>query len=142
MSCFDRMSVRSPSLAQAQVDKYSERFLGREESRIRPEDLRVLQLEIFPNPARQGQQVSFRITITNDFGHSGRSRVSVPPSPYPDGTSPVLLDPLPIPDSIPFPIRLTVYSRGSWVTSLFLQFYFVIRAFDRQSTISKIKRTE
>ncbi len=44
--CFDRMSVRGPSLVQAQVDRYSERFLGREESRIRPEDLEVIYLKI------------------------------------------------------------------------------------------------
>ncbi len=42
----DRMSVRGASLAQTQMDKYSERFFGREESRILSEDLRVFQLEV------------------------------------------------------------------------------------------------
>jgi len=70
-----------PSLAQAQsqsqADKLLERFLGKEESRIRPQDLRVLQLEISPDPVRQGQRVFFRVTISNDSRHSGRVTLAI-----------------------------------------------------------------
>ena len=61
-----------PSLAQAQADNILERLFGREESRIRPEDLRVLQLEISPDPIQQGQRVVFRVTISNGSRYSGR----------------------------------------------------------------------
>jgi hypothetical protein len=66
-----------PSLAQAQADKLLERFFGREESRIRPEDLRVLQLEISPDPVRQGQRVVFRVTISNGSRYSGRVTLAI-----------------------------------------------------------------
>jgi len=66
-----------PSLAQAQADKFLERFFGREESRIRPEDLRVLQLEISPDPVRQGQRVVFRVTISNGSRYSGRVTLAI-----------------------------------------------------------------
>jgi len=65
-----------PELVQAQVDKMIDQFLEkgeqRGEGRIRPEDLRIVQMEFSPDPVRQGQQVSFRITIANDSRHSGR----------------------------------------------------------------------
>ena len=61
-----------PSLAQAQLDKLMERFIDKGEPGIRPENLRVLQLEITPDPVREGQRVSFRATIANDSRHSGR----------------------------------------------------------------------
>ncbi len=60
------------ALAQAQVDKAIDRFFQRGESRIRPRDLRVLQLEISPDPVREGQRISFRVTLANDSSHSGR----------------------------------------------------------------------
>ena len=66
-----------PALAQAQWDKKIDRFLQRGESRIRPSDLRVLQLEISPDPIREGQRISFRVTIANDSGHSGRISLTV-----------------------------------------------------------------
>lgn len=68
-----------PSLAQAQsqADKILERVLGREESRIRPEALRVLQLEVSPDPVRQGQRVAFRVTISNGSRHSGRLTLTI-----------------------------------------------------------------
>jgi hypothetical protein len=58
-----------PSLVQAQPEKLLERLFGREE-RIRPENLKVLQLEISPDPVREGQRVGFRATISNDSRHS------------------------------------------------------------------------
>ena len=70
-----------PELAQAQVDKMIDRFLQkgeqRGEERIRPEDLRIVQMEFSPDPVRQGQRLSFRITIANDSRHSGRMTLVV-----------------------------------------------------------------
>jgi hypothetical protein len=65
------------ALAQAQVDKMIDRFLQKGESRIRPEDLRVVQLEFSPDPVRQGERVGFRITIANESRHSGRITLAV-----------------------------------------------------------------
>jgi hypothetical protein len=59
-------------LAQAQIDKVIDRFLQKGEPRIRPGDLRVLALEASPDPIREGQWISFRITIANDSAHSGK----------------------------------------------------------------------
>jgi len=64
-------------LAQAQVDKMIDRFFQKGESRIRSGDLRVLQLEIFPDPLREGQRISFRAIIANDSGRSGRLSLTV-----------------------------------------------------------------
>ena len=68
-----------PSLAQAQLQRIRslERFFGREESRIRPEDLKVVQLEISPDPVRQGQRVVFRVTISNGSRYSGRVTLAI-----------------------------------------------------------------
>ena len=68
-----------PSLAQAQApaDKLLERLFGREESRIRPEDLRILQLEMSPDPVRQGQRVVFRVTISNSARNSGKVTLAI-----------------------------------------------------------------
>ena len=61
-----------PALTQAQVDKMIDRFFQKGEGRIRPGDLRDLSLEFSPDPVRQGQRVSFRITIVNELRHPGR----------------------------------------------------------------------
>lgn len=68
-----------PFLAQAQspADRVLDRVFGREESRIRPEDLKVLQLEISPDPVRQRQEVVFRVTISNDSRYSGRVTLAI-----------------------------------------------------------------
>lgn len=68
-----------PSLAQAQsqADKLLDRVFGREESRIRPEDLSVLQLEISPDPIRQGQRVVFQVTVANGSRYSGRVTLAI-----------------------------------------------------------------
>jgi hypothetical protein len=59
------------ALAQAQVDKMIDRFLQRGESGIQPEDLRIAQLEFSPDPVREGQRISFHITVVNDSRNSG-----------------------------------------------------------------------
>jgi len=69
-----------PTLAQADnLDNLLDRIFGREESasRIRAEDLRVLQLEISPDPVRQGQRVGFRVTISNDSRYSGGVTIAI-----------------------------------------------------------------
>jgi hypothetical protein len=64
-----------PSLAHAQLDKFLEQFKG--ESRIRPENLRVVQLELSPDPVREGQRVGFRATIANNSRESGRVTLTI-----------------------------------------------------------------
>jgi len=70
-----------PALAQAQVDKFIDRFFEkgeqRGEARIRRGDLRVVQLEFFPDPIREGQWVSFRVTIANESRRSGRISLAI-----------------------------------------------------------------
>ena len=66
-----------PVLAQAQWDKKIERFLQRGESRIRPEDLKIVELGFSPDPVREGQRVSFQITLENNSRHSTRITLTV-----------------------------------------------------------------
>ena len=66
-----------PSLAQAQLDKLLDRVFEKEDSGIRPNDLKVLHLEITPDPVREGQRVAFRITIANDSRSSGRVTLAI-----------------------------------------------------------------
>ncbi len=61
-----------PALAQAQPGKMIDRFFGRGGSSFRPDDLRVVQLEFSPDPVRQGQRLSFRITVVNQSRDAGR----------------------------------------------------------------------
>jgi hypothetical protein len=58
-----------PSWVQSQPDKYFERLLG---PTLQAGDLRVLQLEMNPDPVRQGQWVSFQVTVSNLSRNSGR----------------------------------------------------------------------
>jgi len=58
-----------PSLVQSQPDKYFERLLG---PMLQPGDLRVLQLEMNPDPVREGQWVNFKAVVSNLSRHSGR----------------------------------------------------------------------
>ena len=66
-----------PSLAQAQLDKMLDRLIDKGESGIRPENLRVLQLEVSPDPVREGQRVGFRVTIANGSRNSGRVTLAI-----------------------------------------------------------------
>jgi hypothetical protein len=58
-----------PSLVQSQPDRVFERFLG---PMLQPIDLKVIQLEMNPDPVREGQWVSFRAVVSNLSRHSGR----------------------------------------------------------------------
>jgi hypothetical protein len=59
----------SPSLVQSQPDKFFERFSG---PILQPGDLRILHLEMNPDPVREGQWVSFQAVVSNLSRHSGR----------------------------------------------------------------------
>ncbi len=63
--------------AQAQVDRMFDQFFQRGDPRIRPSDLRVLELEALPDPIREGQRVRFRVIIANASGHSGRISLTI-----------------------------------------------------------------
>lgn len=67
----------SPALADAQLDKFLEGVFGRGEESIRLEQLKVLQMEISPDPVREGRRVFFRATISNSSRHSGRVTLAV-----------------------------------------------------------------
>lgn len=49
----------------------------RYEPRIKPGDLRVVQLEVLPDPVREGQRMSFRVTIANGSSYSGRINLTL-----------------------------------------------------------------
>ena len=68
--------VLGSALAHAQVDKMIDRFLGGE-SRLRPEDLGILELGSSPDPVREGDRVDFQVTITNDSRRSGRINIVI-----------------------------------------------------------------
>lgn len=58
-----------PSLASSQPDRVFEQLFG---ARLHSADLRVLQLEMTPDPVREGQWVSFQAVVSNRSRHSGR----------------------------------------------------------------------
>jgi hypothetical protein len=58
-----------PSLAQSQPEKLFERILG---PMLDPRDLRVVQLEMSPDPVREGEWVTFQAVVSNLSRHSGR----------------------------------------------------------------------
>jgi len=55
-----------PNFVQSQTDKSFGIFLPR----ISHNDLRIIQLEMRPDPVREGQLISFQITISNQSYHS------------------------------------------------------------------------
>ncbi len=65
------------SLAQAQADKMIDRFFQRGEPEIRPEDLRIIQVEFSPDPVREGQRISFHVTIMNYSRSPGRITLAI-----------------------------------------------------------------
>jgi hypothetical protein len=70
-------SILFPALAQAQIDKLLNQFLGGAEPALRSEDLKVIQLEISPDPVRDGQRMLFRATISNSARNSGRVSIVI-----------------------------------------------------------------
>ncbi len=61
-----------PVLAHAQLDKLLEGFLGKGEEGVSLDQLKVTQMEMFPDPAREGQRVTFRATVSNSSRHHVR----------------------------------------------------------------------
>jgi len=57
-----------PSLAQSQADKFFELF----RPRIDPTDLRIIQLEMKPDPVREGQLITFQVMISNQSSYSAK----------------------------------------------------------------------
>jgi hypothetical protein len=62
-----------PLWGQAQPDRPFDRFPERGPSRLRPEDLRVVDLALSPDPVKQGQRPGFRVTVLNQSRQSGRA---------------------------------------------------------------------
>jgi hypothetical protein len=58
-----------PSFAQSQPERILEKLF---EPRIQPDDLKVLQFEMNPDPVREGQWVSFQVVVSNRSHHSTR----------------------------------------------------------------------
>ena len=58
-----------PSLTQSQPERILNKFLG---SKLTPGDLRVLQLDMNPDPVRENQRVGFYATLSNLSKFSGR----------------------------------------------------------------------
>ncbi len=50
---------------------------ARPEPRGRPEALQILQLEMFPDPVREGQRIRFSITLFNRTSYSGRANLFI-----------------------------------------------------------------
>jgi hypothetical protein len=63
-----------PSFAQSQPDKIFEKHFG---PKLHPKDLRVLQLEMNPDPVREGQWVSFEAIVSNRSRDSARVRLYI-----------------------------------------------------------------
>ena len=62
-----------PVLTHAQLDRVLEGLFGKGDEGVSLDQLRVTQLEMIPDPAREGQRVAFRATISN----SSRNHVRV-----------------------------------------------------------------
>jgi len=60
--------ILSPALAQSQVDKFFEIF----GPRIDPADLKIIQLEMKPDPVREGQLITFQAMISNQSSYSAK----------------------------------------------------------------------
>jgi len=61
-----------PSLAQSQPGKVFEQFFDKPGGRFHENDLRITNLEMSPDPVREGQRLSFEATVSNRSSQSGR----------------------------------------------------------------------
>ncbi|HUL20126.1 MAG TPA: hypothetical protein VLZ10_01645 [Thermodesulfobacteriota bacterium] len=64
-----------PSWIQSQPDKFFEKLLG--PMLLQPGDLRILQLEMNPDPVREGEWVSFQAVLSNLSRHPGRGSLFI-----------------------------------------------------------------
>ena len=63
--------------AYAQLDRLVDKILEGVEQTIRPEYLKVVRLEMSPDPVREGQRMAFRAVISNSSRNSGRVTIAV-----------------------------------------------------------------
>lgn len=73
IGCFFMM----PVLAHAQLDKVLGGLFGRGEEAVTIEQLKVTQMEMIPDPARDGQRIAFRATIANSSRSNARIVLAV-----------------------------------------------------------------
>jgi hypothetical protein len=73
MGCF----LAVPVLAHAQLDKLLQGLLGRGEEGVSIDQLKVTQMEMIPDPAREGQRVAFRATVSNSSRSNARIVLAV-----------------------------------------------------------------
>jgi hypothetical protein len=66
-----------PVMAHAQLDKVLEGLRGRSDEGVSVEQLRVTQLEMIPDPAREGQRIGLRATISNSSHNRARVVLAV-----------------------------------------------------------------
>ncbi|MBA4416911.1 MAG: hypothetical protein C0392_03215 [Syntrophus sp. (in: bacteria)] len=66
-----------PALAHAQLDELAERLLGGKEQGIRSEDLKIHQIELSPDPVREGQRLAFQVIISNSSRFSGKVTIAI-----------------------------------------------------------------
>jgi hypothetical protein len=69
--------VLLPSFAQSQPDRMLQQFFDKMGPRIQPGDLQIRELEMLPDPVRQGQPMGFQVTIANSSNRSGRVNLSI-----------------------------------------------------------------
>jgi len=70
--------IAFPSLAYSQPIPPFDKLFERWGLRIHPSDLRVLQLEISPDPVLEGQRIRFEATISNLSHFSTRWLCGIP----------------------------------------------------------------
>ncbi len=66
-----------PTIVQSQPERIFERFQDRFGPKIHPRDLQIVQLEISPDPVREGQPINFRAVISNHSKFSNRVNLFV-----------------------------------------------------------------
>lgn len=70
--CMVGWLILFPFLSFGQPIPPLERFFEKLGPRIHPSDLRVLQLDMFPDPVWEGQRIRFEVTLTNFSQYSSR----------------------------------------------------------------------
>ncbi len=61
-----------PAIAQSQPERVFEKFRDRFGPRLHPKDLQITELEISPDPVKEGQPIHFRAVVSNLSNYSGR----------------------------------------------------------------------
>ncbi len=61
-----------PTIVQSQPERIFEKFQDRFGPRLHPHDLRIHQLEVAPDPFREGDPITFQVLVFNLANYSGR----------------------------------------------------------------------